>query len=151
MFENEVLKYQQTFIENHGVPGVYYAKSKITVHNLPDSAKRHPQGNIGWINYWRAFSGDTRDFVRCSCCGKVLSVHKELKPLHEAFAKYCPGCCEYSYAEGGHIVVKDVQGKVDGIYITPLCVECNNQFDKDIDINPMSVMVEEVAPITDKQ
>lgn len=37
------------------------------------------------------------------------------------------------------------------LYITPFCVECNNQFDKDIDINPMSVMVEEVAPIIDEQ
>lgn len=150
MLDQGIYKYQQKFSQQHGYPSVFYAKTKIQVHNMPDSAKRHPQGNIGWINYWRAFSGISRDFVRCSRCGKELSVHKELKTLHEAFAKYCPGCCNYEYAEGGHVIVENVQGIEDGIYITPLCVDCNNKFNQDIDLLPASVMVEELEPVIDE-
>lgn len=79
-----------------------------------------------------------------------MSVHKELRPLHEAFAKFCPGTCIEKYAEGGHVEIKDVHGIEDGIYITPLCVDCNNQFDKDIELQPLSVMVEEVDSIIEK-
>lgn len=46
--------------------------------------------------------------------------------------------------------IKDVHGIEDGIYLTPLCVDCNNQFDKDIELQPLSVMVEEVDSIIEK-
>lgn len=51
MLEEDVLRYQQRFIEEHDVSGVYCARTKIKVHNMPDSANRYPQGRIGWINY----------------------------------------------------------------------------------------------------
>lgn len=146
MLEQKINKYRDKFIDQHGCPKVFYLNNKYVLHNMPDTGNRIPKGNIGWINYWRAFSGITRDFIPCSSCGKSLSVHKELQPLHEAFSIFIPEMAKYEYAEGGHIEVKGIPGIDDGIYITPLCCEHNNQFDQDIVIQPNSILVEEVAP-----
>lgn len=56
----------------------------------------------------------------------------------------------FEYAEGGHVIVENVQGIEDGIYITPLCVDCNNKFNQDIDLLPASVIVEELEPVIDE-
>lgn len=73
------------------------------VKNVPDTAglvPPYPYNNMSWLKYWEKITGKTASF--CSVCG-----------------------CVNKAEHGGHVKRCDVFWD-HGVYIVPLCAECNN-------------------------
>jgi len=91
----------------------------VYVANAPgeDYNSEHPSGYDSWIDYWnkKRYPGTNKKASRCRNCGT------EAKDLDDG------------EIEGGHVEYcekisngKWYYNKAKGIYITPLCSECNN-------------------------
>lgn len=131
MNEKELIDYSVHFHNENGEPYIIKLDKYETFKNLPRSSNRRAWGNISWINYWRALTGNYTNQMVCAHCGKAIFADVN-DPKCTDFVRFYQlagktDITENDYqAMGAHIQFETNDEIYDGIYIVPLCRECNN-------------------------
>lgn len=152
---------KKDFENDHPSPEVITLDNDTKVTNKGNTSKRHPNGDFGnsWMKYWMAFSGKTSSFV-CSIDGEPIWVEgdkdsenacREKNRLIELIYHPDTEKAEEAYngreAHGAHI---QYNGKT---YIVPMCASDNTSLkdeEQEITLKKGTILVEEVAPVIDK-
>lgn len=117
--------------------------------NLPDSSNHVAWKGVPWINYWRALTGNYDNGVTCACCGKLI--YADLRDpkwsasivMRKEVEK--ASSIDGYQADGSHVECLSTDEHLDGVYIVPLCRECNHPSNKFVTLRTGSVLCPEVG------
>jgi len=159
MNESELSKYAQVFRNENGNPNVIKLSNYLNVRNMPKSSSRKAWGEVSWIDYWRALTGNYENQQKCACCGKIIFADVDTKECQELVKIHqLSGRSEITadvfQAEGAHIVYAQDKGggRYNGTYIVPLCKKCNSSADdEDFKVETGSIICEEIGYSIKKQ
>lgn len=148
----ELENYRQNIVQSFEDPVVITVRSGGYALNAGDTSNRDAHGGISWINYWRAITKNYDTILHCSSCGKVIFVGELTQAQIRQNLPIGANLEDYR-AHGGHIkLLPPVDAKWRrGLYITPLCPECNAKHGQRIPIRAGSILCKEVgANITEE-
>lgn len=152
MSESELSKYAQEFRNKNGNPNVIKLPDYLNVRNMQKSSSHEAWGEVSWIDYWRALTGNYENQQKCACCGKIIFADVDTKECQELVKIHrLSGRSEITadvfQAEGAHIVYAQDKsgGRYNGTYIVPLCKKCNSSAnDECFEIKAGSILCEEI-------
>ncbi len=133
--KKDLEKYKHEFETEYGKCRILTSNQDTTLKNCSNTSNRVAPKGWSWIDYWRAMTDDANTTLTCSSCGKVIYVG-EIPTIIKELYLLTDDKPENHKALGGHVWVnKPSKGNYEGgIYITPLCPECNNKRDESIPV-----------------
>lgn len=154
MTKNELKEYKQTFLQENAEPIVGKLQASLIWRNVPNTSDRRAWHGVAWIEYWQAFSDTCSNKLTCSCCGKTIFAN-----TRAVDARFFIDVKQDAYSEtedvqacGGHVYIP-TEGDDEfagGVYITPLCKECNERTVGELELKKGSLLVSEVGATVDK-
>ena len=150
---NKFDEYKKEIEANHKEYMTLCVGGDVFLQNGNNTSERKAPKGYSWIDYWRAMSGNHNSRLECSSCGNVIftgDVSLTMKKMYGLM-----GLNENeNIALGGHLLVKDPQSLAkdpqshdysSGFYIAPLCLKCNGQRGKNINIKKGTLLCKEVT------
>ncbi len=135
MTENELKEYAETFRSENGTPNIFTTSCVHHVSTGVNTSARHAQGDISWMEYYRAFTNPGEEVFRCASCGRSISTNLNIVDMND----------DVENAEGGHILFIGTAHHDLNYYIVPLCPECNSPSKPYIDLPAGTTAVEEIG------
>ena len=123
-----------------------YVGQDAELQNGNSTTERKAPEGLSWINYWRAMSGNHKSQLECSSCGKMIFVDG-IPPIMLKMYKAMNIDENDCIALGGHLLVEEPQSHdyVGGLYIAPLCSQCNAQRGNMITIKKGTFLCKEIV------
>lgn len=146
-------EYKKTFLMENAEPVVYRLPTNQILCNEPKTSDRHAWHGVAWIEYWQAFTYTYSNKLTC-CCGKTIFANTKAYD-----ARFFIDAKQDAYSEtedvqacGEHVYIPTKEGDefAGGIYIAPLCKECNNRTIGELELKKGSLLFSEVGATVDK-
>lgn len=108
------------------------------------TSEREAEGEMSWIDYWRAMTGKYESPLSCASCGKAIYADG-IPNYMSNFYRLTSDTAEQHVACGGHISLGGPPPSNINHYIIPLCPECNAKRGEMIPIRKGTLVCKELG------